>query len=285
MNTFTQNFRQIRWGKTLWYSLLRSICAGFVIGMLMFIFPESEGNRMCGLEGSLFYPFAYFFIFFPMGIVFFWLQEFPFVRLLSGYIALCSISLGDPIIYIMHKFFPRLVPIKSPPFFSFLLIFWVFDEQESSTSAAESMVHFKEYSMDELSKEALKRWQDWDLDGNIFFAPDIPQKKLNNALQQYAPEVAADQVLVLVDGTILGSAKEGCLFTKEYFCSDGIVLRNIKITLEISTKASYDNNYLKINDLPFCHIGWTCDPNITALVNIMQEIISWQGTTTILNLR
>lgn len=54
-----------------------------------------------------------------------------------------------------------------------------------------------------------------------FRRPNIPPKKLNNAISSYAPAVSADEVLALGDATIFGSAKKGLLMTKSklYFNS------------------------------------------------------------------
>lgn len=63
-----------------------------------------------------------------------------------------------------------------------------------------------------------------------YFAPDIPQKKLANALQKYAPSVDPDRVIVLHDDTLFGGGKEGFLITDSAFYAhnlgnDGIVIR------------------------------------------------------------
>lgn len=53
--------------------------------------------------------------------------------------------------------------------------------------------------------------------GKIYFAPHIPRRKLQNAIQTYAPAVHADEALALLDTTIFGSSKEGGLLTKDAF--------------------------------------------------------------------
>ncbi|WP_420992372.1 hypothetical protein ACKI2N_030280 [Cupriavidus sp. 30B13] len=47
----------------------------------------------------------------------------------------------------------------------------------------------------------------------IFFKPDIPAEKLSNAVKAYGGRADEDDVLVLVDDTFWGSAKEGILIT------------------------------------------------------------------------
>ena len=46
----------------------------------------------------------------------------------------------------------------------------------------------------------------------VFISPEIPEKKLNNAIASMAPEVDPNYVLAIIDTTLLGSAKEGLLF-------------------------------------------------------------------------
>ncbi|MEM6647720.1 MAG: hypothetical protein AAF730_15855, partial [Bacteroidota bacterium] len=49
----------------------------------------------------------------------------------------------------------------------------------------------------------------------LYVAPQIPENKLQNALGDYAPSLAADTVLALFDATLMGSAKDGILFTED----------------------------------------------------------------------
>jgi hypothetical protein len=49
----------------------------------------------------------------------------------------------------------------------------------------------------------------------VFVCPEIPTKKLQGALASYGNSVQAQDVLILVDDTLFGSAKEGLLITSE----------------------------------------------------------------------
>jgi hypothetical protein len=49
----------------------------------------------------------------------------------------------------------------------------------------------------------------------VFAAPDIPRKKLLNALKSYAPGIMPDEVWILVDDSAFGSAKDGMLVTAD----------------------------------------------------------------------
>lgn len=49
----------------------------------------------------------------------------------------------------------------------------------------------------------------------VLFAPDIPAKKLQNALDDYARGARGERALALVDNSFFGSAKDGVLMTAE----------------------------------------------------------------------
>jgi len=64
-----------------------------------------------------------------------------------------------------------------------------------------------------------KDWQ-WDYKG-IYVKPNIPSKKLKGAINSYAYDVDPNEVLVLLDDTIFGGAKEGLILTKNsMFCKE-----------------------------------------------------------------
>lgn len=52
-------------------------------------------------------------------------------------------------------------------------------------------------------------------DDHIYFAPDIPDKKLQNAIGSYASDLTQADVLLLVDNTVFRSAKTGLLITAD----------------------------------------------------------------------
>jgi hypothetical protein len=125
----TRDFRQIKWGATLWYNLLRSVSAGIIIGVFL---AYSEKDPMTGLTAPLIWPLLYLTVFLPLGIVLSFLGRIPFVGLFAAFIALIAVSIGDPVVCILHKFFPKIVPVAAPPVFSFFIIFWVLDAPELS---------------------------------------------------------------------------------------------------------------------------------------------------------
>ena len=55
----------------------------------------------------------------------------------------------------------------------------------------------------------------------LYVAPDIPFKKLHNAIEDYAKDVRRREVVALYDATLMGSAKDGALFM-----ADRLVFQN-----------------------------------------------------------
>jgi hypothetical protein len=72
----------------------------------------------------------------------------------------------------------------------------------------------------------------------IFFKPKIPNKKLLNAIQSYGKNINQKDVLILVDDTVWGSAKQGLLIT------ENLLLFNAN---------SYSGNY-EISSLNSCSL-------------------------------
>ncbi len=68
----------------------------------------------------------------------------------------------------------------------------------------------------------------------LYVAPHIPPGKLDNAIQDYAPQVQIPDVLALYDGTLMGSAKDGAIF-----CKESLVFQNTD--LERPQEIRYDD--------------------------------------------
>ncbi len=50
---------------------------------------------------------------------------------------------------------------------------------------------------------------------DVYIAPEIPEKKLNNAIKAFNCESCYESILAIQDGTMFGSSKEGFVFTGE----------------------------------------------------------------------
>lgn len=74
----------------------------------------------------------------------------------------------------------------------------------------------------EVLAEKIKRenW-DWNYDG-VFVFPNIPHKKLLGAIGSYARDVEPSEVVILIDDTVFGGAKEGVLVTNKAIYSKAL---------------------------------------------------------------
>ncbi|MBW8350049.1 hypothetical protein K0H71_11380 [Bacillus sp. IITD106] len=72
--------------------------------------------------------------------------------------------------------------------------------------------------------------------GKAYVQPDIPEKKLQNALQSYGEGINATNVVALYDGTTFGSAKDGFLITKAGFYYKEILVKPTYINFNTITK-------------------------------------------------
>lgn len=125
-NPFT-NFHLILWKETLWLNFLRAVC---VLPVLI-IFSVSTG-----IDNSPFfyitYPFSYVFLMAPLLVLF-----RAFVIAIGGGLAwviiipisLICIAGGDPIVFLIKKIKPTLVPLKNYPFICLDVFIFVLKDQ------------------------------------------------------------------------------------------------------------------------------------------------------------
>lgn len=99
----------------------------------------------------------------------------------------------------------------------------------------------------------LKEFEQKVRDNSIFFYPEIPEKKMLNAIQKYAPSVEPADILVLVDDTVFGSANEGVLITKDYIYSNQKMEKPIKFELSKANNVTFVGGMMSqkiyINDI------------------------------------
>lgn len=79
----------------------------------------------------------------------------------------------------------------------------------------------------------------------VFISPNIPEKKLNNAIAAYAKDVVPNYILGIVDTTLFGGAKEGFLFTgnKMYYAD-----MNNKLSFDLELISGLSTESYEITD-------------------------------------
>lgn len=109
-------------------------------------------------------------------------------------------------------------------------------------------------------------------DKYIFFSPNIPHKKLQNAMATYAPNVAPGTALALIDNTCFGGAKDGALLTTTTLYVHNIAMAPQQINLAEIENISFVQaltSVLHINDMPLLQINF---PEKAAMVTFTQML-------------
>lgn len=111
--------KNVLWGKTLQINLVRA----FVAGLLMSLFAATQGESV---ETIVAMPFVVALIWFPIVLILNFLAHvgIPFVGLVGIVFAL-PFFVADPIVFVLHKVAPRLVPTESYGFINFTSLFLV----------------------------------------------------------------------------------------------------------------------------------------------------------------
>ena len=139
--SLTRDFRSIMWGATFQYNVLRAACAGLVVAIIMTVVaikaPPGQGPPIpIIMLLPIFWPIAFFLVFFPASLVIAWFSELiPAAAFVAVCYALMFVAIGDPIVCILRRYFPRLVPVERPAFFSVRPIYWILKPDETSEIA------------------------------------------------------------------------------------------------------------------------------------------------------
>lgn len=126
--SFKNDFKRIQWGATAQVNLIRSVCAGIGLAIVsLVILQKPILEALAIIPGS---PLAYFLIFLPFGLACSWLSSIgvPWVGLFS-LVAALFIVLGDPLVYLIHKWQPSFVPVQEYGFFNFQLVIYVLETE------------------------------------------------------------------------------------------------------------------------------------------------------------
>lgn len=82
----------------------------------------------------------------------------------------------------------------------------------------------------------------------VYIKPDIPLKKIKNALKSYGDEnIQPDETILLLDDTLFGSAKTGLLITEDALYIKGSFCEPIAVNLKDIASISHKARKLFIN--------------------------------------
>ena len=136
--SFREDSRKVQWGSTLWLNFFRAFCAGTVWGVITLI---TNNPPMAGEFPWYSLPFV-----FPLALFF----GFPMYTLVAkGFDAIMGgklaenfmtllfslgIIVGDPIVFVLHRIMPRLIPVEKFNFFNFIVFIFVLNPIETELS-------------------------------------------------------------------------------------------------------------------------------------------------------
>ena len=110
-------------------------------------------------------------------------------------------------------------------------------------------------------------------DEKIFIAPNIPAKKINNALSSYASSISPEDVLVLIDDTLWGGAKDGCILTtSEIYAKEFMGEIKTKV-LSSDLKITLENKKLFINDQVFINFTMPNESSLKLFVSAIKKLL------------
>ena len=117
----------------------------------------------------------------------------------------------------------------------------------------------------------------------FYLSEDIPDKKLKNAISKYAHDVDKTKIIALYDTTILGSAKEGFIFTETeiYYSKAMSNRRKLKYANIVDVKVIENGKNDQSNEIKFLmddgsYISWIDNSlNKKPLYNFFCELL-WE---------
>ncbi len=134
--------------------------------------------------------------------------------------------------------------------------------------------------MNETVVEIIRSYSQKFPGSKVFTSPDIPSKKLKNAIKAYAHELSEEDVLFLMDTTIFGSAKDGLLMNEDtlyihraFADRMKIAIKDIQsISLEEDDAAELELMDIHVNDPQLRSIAILNETEARSFAQMLQEI-------------
>jgi hypothetical protein len=131
-------------------------------------------------------------------------------------------------------------------------------------------------------REIVTRYSAMITDTRFLFQPNIPSKKLTNALRAYAKDAMPEDVLVLVDNAPFGSAKDGAMLTETHLYAHNMMQEPVSIKLSSIEKVSFKEGTdkppsspeLLVNGSPFVGLVFPSEGGTRLFARMLTEIVT-----------
>ena len=130
--------------------------------------------------------------------------------------------------------------------------------------------------MNKIIEDIIKRYKTRICDDCVFFAPEIPERKLRNAVEGYARAGSGERALALIDNSFFGSASDGVLLTGERIYSNE--WSDVTFALELGAIESVEfvesnsANEIRLNSAKFVVLHMADARSVRTFAEMLDEI-------------
>ena len=124
---------------------------------------------------------------------------------------------------------------------------------------------------DDKIKEIFNKYSFDDL--KVYFSPEIPEKKLKNAIEAYAYDLEPDDVILLLDETLLGGAKEGMLVSSEAIYFHELLTKPVVVKIADIENVSTNDNSIVVNGKPVFKTTMFDKKYLPAFAKMLNQIV------------
>lgn len=122
-------------------------------------------------------------------------------------------------------------------------------------------------------KQIVDKYSNCISERKLFLTPNIPNEKLNNAIRSYGCGVSADEVILLLDDTVWGGAKEGLLMTRSAIYAKEFGCEPISFLLQNIENICNKNMVIYINEKKVLKINMARTDTVSLLPFLINDIV------------
>jgi hypothetical protein len=160
-------------------------------------------------------------------------------------------------------------------------VFCRFCKQDLTATAGEAATAPPVYNEEEIVRDIVRRFGATIIDQYIFVQPNIPTDRLRSALSAYAKDVKPETVLVLIDNTMRGNAKDGGMLTTTHLIAHNMMEKPVSIALNsmlsVGLKEGMASKVL-VNGIPILDINFPSKPAMRLFTQMLNVILSALGS-------